>query len=203
MKLTVWAAALASVIALGGCTSQAPGEPSGTSLPTTTTPNPVPLVADPLDADPFINRPCDLLPRTWTDKQGFENGEPKDPEATLSGPACVWRAPVGSETAEGKVHVIILTQPRDVGMGGVRGLYEGSRTGQYDFFELTSVDGYPAAFVDAADQRDQGSTRLAVGVEDDLAIVIITDQFEREPQRSEPLAKAAAKQILKTLKAEQ
>lgn len=201
MTRSAWAAALAIAIGLGGCTSQAPGEPSGTNKPTTTSPNPVPAITHPLDADPFIDRPCDLLPRKWTAQQGFEKGKLQKQQPGLAGPACSWDAPIGSDTAEGYVQVIILTQPRDAGVGGVRGL--NSTRSQYGFFQLTNVDGYPAAYADGADQRAAGTTQLGLGVEDDLAIMIVADLFEREPQRSEPLAKAAAKQILKTLKAEQ
>lgn len=211
------AALLAASALLTGCDRESAGEPTAAAGDTSAVnqpsesnptdepggPSDVPRVKEPLDPAKFLDTPCDLLPRAWAKSEGFEPGEKeKDP---LVGPTCSWSTPVG-EGDEGTIQVIIETVNQERGTGNLQAIYEdfqryGSTRGGY--FELTEVSGYPAAYHDTRDNRSEGETFLSVGIRDDLVMSIDAHAYFDEPEKAVSEAKAAAEQMMATLKGAQ
>lgn len=197
MKHHKRAAALALLLILTGCTDPVGGEPS----PSTTTTSgseasPVPTVKRPLDASQFLDLPCDLLPKSWIAKRKFGPGKEVEGVTASSNPSCGW---MGSSDLQ----VIIGESNQKNGMGGIAGLYRAHQMGQIKFFELTEIAGYPAAYWGGRDERPSGTARLDLGIRDDLSINVISTWYVAHEEEAVPTAVAAAKEILKTLKAAQ
>lgn len=197
MKLRTCAGALAVLVAIAGCTDPVIGDPAPSTTTTSSAEtSPVPPVKRPLDASHFLDRPCDLLPERWVAKREFQPGKDVEPLTASSGPSCGWRS-------SGQLQIIIDTGNQKNGMGGVAGMYRAHRMGQIKFFELTEIDGYPAAYWGGTDRRTDGKVHLDVGIQDDLSIGVISTWTIVREDEAVPTAVAAAKQILKTLKAAQ
>lgn len=197
MRYDALAGFLAFLVLVAGCSDPVNGDPAPTA--TTTTPaeaSPVPRVEHPLHASRFLDRPCDLLPDGWAEKNGYTPGREVEPLTASSNPSCAWRA-------TGDLQVIIGMSNQRNGMGGIAGLHRAHEMGQIKFFELTEIAGYPAAYWDGADRRADGKVRLDVGIQDDLSINVVSSWTVVRQQEAVPTAVAAAKQILKTLKAAQ
>ncbi|MBC6446790.1 DUF3558 domain-containing protein [Actinokineospora xionganensis] len=165
---TRFALAIAA-FALAGCTT-APGTPVPASEPSTPTSaskpskdkdNGAPEVADPIDAKKFIEAPCTLLTSAQTTKLGLES---KGSQAGgTSAPYCSWNNNAGEKYAVG-------FQPDN--KGGLSDNYRAEKDGKWEYFEPTTVSGYPAAFLDAVEGRDRGYCGLVVGVRDELTFNI-------------------------------
>lgn len=213
MRRTIAAAAalLAASGVLTGCDRESAGEPtgapgntSGVNQPSEPNSSDVPKVKEPLDPAKFLNRPCSLLPNNWAKSEGFKPGE--KPEDAISGPSCSWSTPVGTQDDEGDIQLIIETVNQKRGAGGLQAKYDdfqnyGSSRGGY--FELTEVSGYPAAYHDTRDARQDGETQLSVGLSDDLVLTLQAMNYFDEPEKAVSEAKAAAEQMMATLKGAQ
>lgn len=184
------------------CTSQADGTPTPepTSAPpeTTTTPSEdptdgAPRVTDPLDATRFFTEPCTVLSQAQL--ATFEVSRPGIPTTTgavaeYSGPYCSWHA--ATELAS-MIGVGFLTGNEN----GLSDTYRGRD--QFDYFIPTTVDGYPAVFVDGSDLRDSGSCNITVGISDTLAFNA-AEQGRLDAQGSCDRARQVAVAALATLK---
>jgi hypothetical protein len=159
------AAALAVIAALSACTTAADGTPrpvpggetpdtSTSSSSPTSTSDEAPRVASPLDADAFVAEPCSSL----TDEQltSFNVGEGKPQGGENLPPGCGWFGDSGA------ISVGWLAQNKN-------GLADTYRRKELDaYFIETTVDGYPAVFADATDERSTGVCGIVVGVSDTM-----------------------------------
>lgn len=203
----VAAAAIAASAVLVGCEDAVGGSPTtpGEGAPTSQAAQPVPAVKEPLSPDKFLDKPCTLLPKSWASQRGFEAGKEDEilSEEASPGPTCAWSTPVDSLDDEGDIQLIIETMNRKAGTGGLKGWYEQHQAGRRKLFELTEVAGYPAAYVDDEDQRAAGDIELKVGIQDDLTVSISSLFYDDHPENAEPEVRAAAEEMIKTLKAAQ
>ena len=201
LRRTGWL--VVSVLLAGtACTTQADGTPTPgpTSAPseTTTTPSEdptfgAPRVTDPLDATRFLTEPCTVLGQAQL--ATFDVSRPGIPTTTgavaeHAGPYCSWHA--ATELAS-TIGVGFLTGNEN----GLSDTYRGRD--QFDYFVPTTVDGYPAVFVDGSDGRDNGRCNITVGINDQLAFRA-TEQGRLDAQGSCDRAKQVAAAALTTLK---
>lgn len=213
MKPTALFVMLAVGALVTGCDQEsagqpiAPGNTSAVSQPSESDqpggPSDVPKVEDPLDPAKFLDKPCDLLAKDWAKSEGFEPGE--QAKDAVSGPSCAWSTPF-KEGDEGTIQVIIETVQQERGAGSLQAIYDdfqnyGSSRGGY--FELTEVSGYPAAYHDTRDARPDGATQLSVGLSDDLVLTLQAMNYFDQPEKAVSEAKAAAEQMMATLKGAQ
>ncbi len=167
---TVTSATVMAVVV--GCTEKAAGNPGPTgggesseSAPPSSEesdPNGAPSVTEPLDADRFIADPCAAL--TQEQVAGFGFTGPGVPEmegaiAEQAGPSCTWQ---GTVDEPGTIGVTYLTGLEN-GLADIYGTRE-----RYEYFEETTVNGYPAVVSDTVDHRDIGTCGVVVGVSDSL-----------------------------------
>jgi hypothetical protein len=215
VRMGTVATALLAATALAGCTDDN-GDPfnpgQNGQLPGSTTssagqPN-VPTVANPLNADPFLDRPCDLV----DNKTVAEIGDMKPPEPDvdserakrLTGPICDWYA---KDPSAGRgISLAIHTVHRDKageGLKGIGGIYEGKKNGLFDYLEPVEIPGhpgYPAVFAGSQSDKEAGECPLFFGVADDLAIVVRVSDQRDSPQDTCPPTLQVAASVLQTLK---
>jgi hypothetical protein len=191
------------LLAATACTSRANGTPtphSTTALSETTTTSSAdpsdgaPGVADPLDATGFLAEPCTVLSQSQL--VTFDISPPGIPTTTgavaeYAGPFCSWHA--ATELAS-TIGVGFITGNKN----GLSDTYRGRDT--FDYFIPTTVDGYPAVFVDGPDQRDSGTCNITVGISDQLAFRA-SEQGRLDAQGSCDRAKQVAAAALATLRA--
>lgn len=173
MKARIWAtlAVCVAILGLVGCTTStagtaAPG-PEGTESPASTKTEPdthgAPRVEHPLDASRFLTDPCAVL--TPAQLATFSVTRPGDGDteseiAKAAGPSCAWHAdPAASSTIS-----VALMSGNKHGLADLYGMRDES-----EYFEETTVEGYPAVFNDPTDSRDEGICNIHVGVSDALA----------------------------------
>ncbi|PRX49061.1 uncharacterized protein DUF3558 [Prauserella shujinwangii] len=161
----------------------------------------MPPVSQELDATPYLTKPCELVPDTTLESLGFAlPGEPLSAEnestADLVGPSCGWWLKPGNTL----LSVGIQTGNREHGVGGLRGLRGGYERGQYAYWESTNIGGYPAAYYDIDDERQEGRCRLAVGIADDLTFSVSAGVYENEPQQACSTVEKVATDVIGTLK---
>nr|WP_245992868.1 DUF3558 domain-containing protein [Prauserella muralis] len=199
------AAALGALLA--SCSATEPGSAlprSGASAPPSSTGVPggpgVPAVSEPLDPSPYLDDPCKLaepaaLAELGYGEPGTKRTEETTDETLQGGPSCGWF----SDGAEG-ISVVIQTVNRERGTGGLGGVYESYKDGQRAYWEPTTVNGYPAAYTDKQDFRDQGECGIVVGIQDDLSFAVGTDGYVSDPERACADAQALAGVVIETLK---
>lgn len=164
--------------------------------------SPVPHISEPLDASPYLDDPCGLMPRSFVEDLGYRGSGEQSPGEVAGiriGPGCSW------ETAD---HIKLLnynfqTAPRERGEpGGLRQAYAVTykKLNFYTFWEPTEVAGYPAAFTDFKDRRDQGHCHLLVGIADDLSLGVAAGGHRDEPARACENATAFATKVVEVLK---
>lgn len=194
---------LVSVLLAGtACTSPADGtptpEPSSPPAEITTTPGEAPAdgapqVTDPLDATRFLTEPCSVLSQNQL--ATFDVSRPGIPTTTgavaeHSGPYCSWHA--AAELAS-TIGVGFLTGNEN----GLSDTYRGRD--QFGYFVPTTVEGYPAVFVDGSDGRDSGRCNITVGISDQLAFRA-SEHGRLDAQGSCDRARQVAAAALATLK---
>ncbi|MFC4853597.1 DUF3558 domain-containing protein [Actinophytocola glycyrrhizae] len=121
-----------------------------------------PRVADPLDATRFLTDPCAVL--TPAQLATFKVSRPGKPDtdseiAKQVGPLCSWRADTEIPSSIG----VTWQRGNKNGLGDLYRIRD-----RYDYFEPTTVDGYPAVFRDSSDARADGDCLISVGVSDSL-----------------------------------
>ena len=180
--------------ALASCSSTE----AGTATPAASAGD-VPRVSEPLDATPYLDDPCSLVPANVLARvgDGYESPQITPPDK-MSGAACSWQ----SDTASG-VLVSFQTENTKRGTGGMQGVYDAYHvTHWYSYYEPTEVTGYPAAFADGGDAREHGETALRVGITDDLTFsVTIGPLGDGKQKEAEDGARTIAEAVINTLKA--
>lgn len=201
-------AAVTLVAGVAACTSSTGGTPQPSEQTTTTTqtttaskttstdPEAIaPKVANPLDASAFLPQPCAVL--TVDQLKSLDVSKPGKPTTTgavaeMAGPYCGWR---NSREPIIGYDIGFLTGNKN----GLSDTYRGRK--RFEYFEPTTLDGYPAVFNDGNDHRDQGSCNITVGISDTLALragVMASTTVGREScEHAKKLASAA----IATLKA--
>lgn len=172
--------ACAAAVGLAGCTTSAVGTPtpapggSESPAPTSTESSEssvpssepetygAPRVEDPVDASRFLTDPCSVL--TPAQLTGFGvstpgRGDTEGPIATTVGPLCGW-------TADTEIPSTIGVAWQSGNENGLSDLYR--TRDRYEYFEETTVEGYPAVFNDSIDSRDEGDCTISVGLSDAL-----------------------------------
>lgn len=162
----------------------------------------MPKVSVPLDASKYVGDACAIVSKDvlaslrYTDPGEFQ-AQSNDSLFTKSGPSCLWKL-----RGEGiGLSVGIGTGNRDEGAGGLAGLYSGYRTKTLIRFleRAPDVEGYPAIYFGAIDERPMGSCGLGVGIADDLAFDVYAQGYQGADD-SCGVATQVASDIIKTLK---
>jgi hypothetical protein len=180
--------ALTTGAGLTGCTTSTTGTPQpAPSTDNTVSTSEAPRVENPLDAGPFLATPCSTL--TPGQLSTFEVNPPgRGRDGDGIGPRCIWHGATGS------IGVGFLTRNK----GGLSDTYRGRDLEAY--FEETTVDGYPAVFVDAIDSRPRGNCGLVVGISDTLTIDVL-EQGRLDAAGACARAKQVAAAVIATMKA--
>lgn len=199
-----------AVVVAAGCSTNENGSPTaqptaGKSTPETeessesTAPSEdetygAPRVETPLDATRFLTQPCAVL--TQPQLTTFGVSEPGKPTTTgavaeNAGPFCTWNA---DPSVNSTIGVGFVTGNKN----GLSDTYRGR--GQFDVFEPTTVDGYPAVYADSPDLRSSGICTIVVGISDTL-VYRATEQGGSKGQAACDRVLQVAKAALATLKA--
>lgn len=125
-----------------------------------------PPVANPLDANRFLPKPCTALTPTQLDALGLAG--PGTSDNTLdryTGPNCAWAAKDGTP--------VVMFGFATANKNGLADIYRGHDQGQFPgYFVVTTVDDFPAVFTDGVDGRAKGFCTLLTGISDNLAIAV-------------------------------
>lgn len=173
--------------------SEASGQASGTDLPGLE-------VSKPLAVDPFVERPCALVPqRVVAELGGGTSHESKGAVSNRLGPSCTWDLKKKSQL----FHVLLGTAARDMGGNGLAELYANVRAGMGGYVEAADIPGhpeYPAAFGTLGkDKRSQGYCPVNVGTSNDMVVTVSFENRE-QPSQACPAALKVAASVLDTLK---
>lgn len=184
-----------------GCSVQENGSPtarpttgmSESSAPSEDERYGAPPVDTPLDATTFLADPCAVLSQTQL--AAFDVSRPGIATTTGAvaetvGPFCIWHADpdlgstigVGFETGN---------------KNGLSDTYRGR--GQFEYFEATTVGGYPAVYASGPDLRSSGECLIAVGISDSL-VFNASEQGRLDAEGSCDRASQVATAALATLK---
>lgn len=184
------------VVEPGTTTNGSPGttNPSTSVSPTEDQTSGAPRVSDPLDASKFLTQPCAVL--TQAQLTVFSVSRPGKPDtegavAKNAGPGCVWHtgAPLDSTISIG-----FMT-------GNKKGLSDTYRgRSRFEYFEETTVDGYPSVFNDIVEGRPSGQCNLVVGISDTLTF-LAREEGRLVGQAVCDRAKQVAAAVIATLKA--
>jgi uncharacterized protein DUF3558 len=176
--------AVVGVCALAACSSPAPGTPTGVSTtpvssgPGRTTPSPgasgdglpaegAPKVQNPLDVSVYREDPCRAL--TSSQSQELNIGSFGKSEPGARGNSCTW-----SNLDTGADVNVQFSNQKD---NGLSRLYGANKAGLFKYFqEYPDLEGYPAVAADQVDSRSTGSCIVTVGVSDDSAFQVGTQQ---------------------------
>ncbi len=199
-------ACIAAVVFLSACSPETSGkaqssEQTNTSGAQTGDGNPADIsVADPLDVEAFIGRPCDLVGKRVVRELG--GGVPNEPKGELAerlGPTCEWELKSNGQY----FYVSIGTVARDMGGRGLAELYENIEAGMNGYVESVKIPGhpdYPAAYGTLGeDERPAGYCPVNVATSNDLAITVSFENVS-EPDRACSSALKVAASVIDTLK---
>lgn len=184
-----------------GCTTTADGTPtgapptddSGTSATSGEgSGDGAPRVENPLDAEPFLQRPCSTLSQDQLTTLAVSRpGTPTTSGAVAesAGPFCTW---------------LISEQGGSIGIGFITGneggLSDNYRArGDFAYFEPTTVEEYPAVFTERVDRRDTGSCTIIVGITDTLTFRA-TETGQLDPRGACDRAKQVAAAAVTTMR---
>ncbi|NMI02252.1 DUF3558 domain-containing protein [Pseudonocardia acidicola] len=140
--------AATGVLVLAGCAS------SSTAAPAPST-----ITLDPLDAAPYVGKPCDLL-RTDHVAQ-LQLVAPGTPEPGAGGPVCRW-----ASTRPGRPSFTAGVDPGH----GLADLYR--QRAEHPYFSPTTIAGYPAVDTGEAPAAQDGRCAVEVGVADHSLIIV-------------------------------
>ena len=179
-----------TVVSLPSCTTTEAGAPIAIESPTKERLAP-PVGQPPLDVEPFLNRPCDVLTPEQAAEWTVSNPEQVPDERAYSGPACEFQPDDFYRVSFG---IAIMNGD------GLESVYQ--RRDTLQLFEPTEVAGYPGAFNDSADRRSGGDCGLTVGVAEDRALdVLISVRDRQSPEYTDPCPVAARimEQMIETI----
>lgn len=178
------------------------GQPPGKTSPNAGQPG-LPKVANPLNAEPFLARPCDLVDKQTVAEIGDMKPPESDPDSErakkLVGPNCTWlpkeRGPhIGLE---------IHTVHRKLGKGGIDSVYAGHQGGLTDYLkpvEIPGHPGYPAVFAGQDSDKQLGTCPLFLGIADDLVVAMRVTNADEPSQDTCPATLKVAASVLQKLK---
>lgn len=133
-----------------------------------------PSVPSPLPTTQISSNPCTALSADQVSQIGLAGAGTMRQGAV--GPSCKWRS------ATSTLNSISLTPATTVN-NGLNAIYANKAKNQY--FQPTTVNGYPAVYADTLDSRTQGDCSLWVGVTDQLSVAIMTSIGDG-PNKSNP-----------------
>jgi hypothetical protein len=116
-------------------------------------------VTNPLSVTKFLTHPCDLLTKAQARKLGATKAGKPDKVSGHNGvdPICNWH--------NTEALVIFSTSIITGDQHGLNDIYRANREpGYFDFFNPTTVKGYPGVFVGANDNRMHGTCALDFAV---------------------------------------
>ncbi len=197
VTLSVVTTVTACTTTAGGAPRPAPdGEDSSTSssAPSTSAPptpatEDVPKVADPLDASTFVAAPCTALTSTQLNQLGVNPPGRARGNDGVEEPGCSWHG-TGTSVSIGW----ITANPN-----GLADSYRGRDREAY--FIETTVDGYPAVFVDRTDGRATGRCGILVAVSDTMTFYTAENGGQLVGDAACTRAKEVAAAALATVKA--
>jgi len=151
------------VVGLAGCSSDKPNAPSPISSTSTggeATPVPSVTVSDPLDVSSYITAPCSVL----TQDQAANFGATGPGSANSANfPSCDWQTEKSTNFAVG------FNNKQAQGLNGIYRLHQ--TTGQYEYFQPTTVSGYPAVANNLTSQGlPNGDCDMMVAVNDKIIL---------------------------------
>ncbi len=179
-----------ATVGLTACTVTEPGEPVAIEPPAKERLAP-PVDQPPLDVEPFLNRPCDVLTPEQAAEWTVSNPERVPDERAYSGPACDFEPDDFDRVSFG----VAITNG-----DGLESTYQ--RRDTLQLFEPTEIAGYPGAFNDSADRRSGGNCGLTVGVTEDTALDVLVSVRDRQsPEYTDPCPVAARimQQMIETI----
>ncbi|MFC7612631.1 DUF3558 domain-containing protein [Actinokineospora soli] len=145
---------------------------------------------NPLKADVQLSEPCKALTSAQQQELGLEDPRPADKsDFEKLGPYCNWYKDDRTVT-----YLVGFLTPNENGMADI---YRGKEQGQWEYFEPTTVAGYPAVFGDASDRRSSGTCNIMVGIQDKL---VFNAQVEFAGDKACDMAEEAAGKVIETLK---
>ncbi|MFD8491958.1 DUF3558 domain-containing protein [Amycolatopsis sp. NPDC059657] len=195
--LTISVTALALGTALTGCSKSSSG--SGLPMSTSTSESSAaagsgsgsaPRVPSPLNTASLLSDACTGLSSSALSQLQLKAGYRR---TNNSGPTCAWDS---SATSSDTVSISPITTSK----GGLSTIYD--RKDKQEYFEPTTIGGYPAVFADPVDRRTDGRCSLHVGVTDDLEVLVFTQLSDGKAKTNPcPVAEDVATAMIDTLKA--
>jgi len=179
-----------AAVGLTACTPTETGEPVAIESPTEERLAP-PIDQPPLNVEPFLSRPCDVLTPQQAAEWTVSKPQRVPDERTYTGPGCEFQPDDPKQVFFGAT---VQTGDR------LEGVYQRSDTLQ--LFEPTEVAGYPAAFNDSADTRSLGSCGLTVKVAEDSSLDVLVSVNDRQsPEYTDPcpVAVRIMEQMIETI----
>lgn len=161
-----------TVLAVAGCSKNAPVSPSVVtstqSPPSSTVSKQVvaPQVKNPLDASKFIADPC--LSLTQSQQQQFEGTKSGMRSDSDNGVGCFWNFGANGSAITSVSFIPKVTD-------GLTHTYQQNAANFFDhgYFVPVDVDGYPAAYNELIDRRSGGQCGLTVGVSDQSIFAVL------------------------------
>jgi hypothetical protein len=195
------AGTLAALTLLTACNSNDPPPPAQTTPPSTTSTPPrpttiaakAPPVTDPLSTTVnFVTDPCRML--TEAQQKQFALDQARVSDIAVEGNSCFFRK---NRDIKQAVSVTIAQDEPD----GLSSRYQEHASGTWNYWEPTTVDGYPALGFDATDSADLHPElcNFAIGIKDNLYFWATADDAPGTARCS--AAKEVASAVLATLKA--
>lgn len=133
-----------------------------------------PPVPAPLPTDTLLANPCGALSPDQAAQIGLTGAGKADQDE--AGPRCQWKSATSTLNA-------VYISPVPANANGLSDIYANKAKDQY--FQPTTIDGYPAVYADVQDTRSIGDCSLWVGVTDQLAVSVST-QIGEGPNKSNP-----------------
>ncbi|MGH3467541.1 MAG: DUF3558 domain-containing protein [Thermocrispum sp.] len=184
-------ASLAVLVAASGCSDEVDGSPQSPNQAPPSGQSSAPsdelAVRNPLDVEPFLKRPCDLVDKQIVDRFGDLNPTPEvdtDRAKEFTGPLCEWV----DEYALAQVAVVIEVPMNEAAAEqykGIRGVYAGNEkdpAARFEPVEIQEHPGYPAVINQTDRDVSEGYCPISVGVTDTLTIISSTRNEEDPPK---------------------
>ncbi|GAA3993795.1 DUF3558 domain-containing protein [Allokutzneria multivorans] len=177
-------------LVVAGC-SNTVGEPSSpdTSASSASQSGAAPRVPAALDVSSIQSNACAAISDSKRSSLGYGAGKPR---AGAYGPSCTFQI---ADEPLNQMDLTVFTANKN----GLSDIYD--TKGNNDYFEPTTIEGYPAVYAASLDHRSKGKCGLFVAVTDQLTVNLLS-QFDRGAGAQAPcpvVAKAAAS-VIQTLK---
>lgn len=167
------------------------GNPEDTDTTQTSpdnSPGLAPPVPEPLDPEMLLSEPCDLLTDTQLDQLGLV--EYSSRIDSLGDHECTW-----AESEEGTRKISISAMGNNE--NGLSDIY--AQREQYNHFEPTTINGYPAVIADPYTLLEDGACPLYVGITDQLTAYTIAQFPIASDDDPCPITQDVAEAMIDTL----